>query len=68
MAQASVQVALLDVNLAGEMVYPVASGLRELGVPFIFYDGLLARKHRRAVHGGPNPEKTGGPRAIVPDP
>lgn len=35
----SVQVALLDVNLAGEMVYPVASRLRELGVPFIFMTG-----------------------------
>ncbi len=39
MDQASVQVALLDVNLAGEMVYPVASRLRELGVPFIFMTG-----------------------------
>jgi two-component sensor histidine kinase/CheY-like chemotaxis protein len=37
--QTSVQVALLDVNLAGEMVYPVASRLRELGVPFIFMTG-----------------------------
>jgi two-component sensor histidine kinase/CheY-like chemotaxis protein len=37
--QTSVQVALLDVNLAGEMVYPVAFRLRELGVPFIFMTG-----------------------------
>ena len=37
--QASLHVALLDVNLAGEMVYPVASRLRELGVPFIFMTG-----------------------------
>jgi two-component sensor histidine kinase/CheY-like chemotaxis protein len=40
--QASVQVALLDVNLAGEMVYPVASRLRDLGVPFIFMTGYSA--------------------------
>jgi two-component sensor histidine kinase len=37
--QANVHVALLDVNLAGEMVYPLASRLRELGVPFIFMTG-----------------------------
>jgi CheY-like chemotaxis protein len=36
---ANVNVALLDVNLGGEMVYPVASRLRELGVPFIFMTG-----------------------------
>ena len=35
----NVKVALLDVNLGGEMVYPVASRLRELGVPFIFMTG-----------------------------
>ena len=40
--QAIVQVALLDVNLAGEMVYPLASRLRELGVPFIFMTGYSA--------------------------
>ena len=34
--------AILDVNLGGEMVFPVAEALRERGVPFIFttgYDG-----------------------------
>ena len=40
--QANVHVALLDVNLAGEMVYPVASRLRDLGVPFIFMTGYSA--------------------------
>lgn len=37
--QANVHVALLNVSLAGEMVYLVASRLRELGVPFIFMTG-----------------------------
>ncbi len=37
--EASLHVALLDVNLRGEMVYPVAVRLRELGVPFIFMTG-----------------------------
>ena len=40
--QSDVHVALLDVNLAGEMVYPVASRLRDLGVPFIFMTGYSA--------------------------
>jgi CheY-like chemotaxis protein len=36
-------VALLDVNLRGEMVMPVAERLRVLGVPFVLasaYDGV----------------------------
>ena len=37
--EASLHVALLDINLRGEMVYPVAARLRELGVPFIFMTG-----------------------------
>jgi CheY-like chemotaxis protein len=32
-------VALLDVNLAGEKVFPVADELRRLGVPFTFASG-----------------------------
>ena len=32
-------VALLDVNLAGEKVFPVADELRRLGVPFAFASG-----------------------------
>jgi CheY-like chemotaxis protein len=36
---ASLHVALLDINLRGEMVYPVAARLRERGVPFIFMTG-----------------------------
>ena len=31
--------AILDVNLGGEMVYPVAESLAERGVPFIFCTG-----------------------------
>ena len=35
-------VALLDVNLAGEKVFPVADELRRLGAPFIFTSGYGA--------------------------
>jgi CheY-like chemotaxis protein len=34
--------ALLDVNLAGEKVYPVADELRRLGIPFAFASGYGA--------------------------
>jgi DNA-binding response OmpR family regulator len=32
-------VAVLDINLAGEMVYPVADWLRNHGIPFVFCSG-----------------------------
>lgn len=35
----AIDVALLDVNLAGEGVYPVAEALSERNVPFIFMTG-----------------------------
>ncbi len=38
--------AVLDVNIGGEMVFPVAEALREQGVPFVFATGYgdLPRK------------------------
>lgn len=36
---ATVDVALLDVNVAGEKVFPVAHVLEERGVPFLFVTG-----------------------------
>jgi CheY-like chemotaxis protein len=35
--------AVLDINLRGEMVYPVADRLKEKGVPFLFLTGYDAR-------------------------
>ncbi len=32
-------VAILDVNLSGQMIYPAADKLRERGVPFMFLSG-----------------------------
>jgi CheY-like chemotaxis protein len=34
-----VDIALLDVNLRGEMVYPVADILAKRGIPFVFLSG-----------------------------
>lgn len=38
-AREQVDAALLDVNLAGEAVYPAASILAERGIPFLFCSG-----------------------------
>jgi CheY-like chemotaxis protein len=35
-------VAILDINLRGELVYPAAERLRVLGIPFIFASGYEA--------------------------
>jgi CheY-like chemotaxis protein len=35
----SVDAAILDINLGGEMVYPLAEHLHRLGVPFVFTTG-----------------------------
>lgn len=38
----SVQAAVLDINVAGEKIFPVADRLRELGIPFVFATGYGA--------------------------
>jgi CheY-like chemotaxis protein len=47
------QAAILDVNIAGSSVFPVAKRLQELGVPFIFATGY--------GHAGIPPEFPGHP-------
>lgn len=42
-AECEFDFALLDVNLAGEPSFPVASALRERGIPFLFATGYGAR-------------------------
>jgi CheY-like chemotaxis protein len=37
--EAELDGALLDVNLAGELCFPVAAALRERGLPFVFLTG-----------------------------
>jgi CheY-like chemotaxis protein len=36
---AEFDIAILDVNLHNELIFPVADALRELGIPFIFTTG-----------------------------
>lgn len=49
-----IDVAVLDINLHGEMVFSVADALRARGVPIVFatgYDrGVLPSDHARAIH------------------
>ena len=46
LAEGTFDAALLDVNLAGERVYPVARRLQQRGIPFVFATG----------YGGPDEE------------
>jgi two-component system, response regulator PdtaR len=59
-------VALLDVNLRGELVTPVAERLRALGVPFVVasaYDG--ARLAELGLGGAPAVVKPASERALL---
>jgi DNA-binding response OmpR family regulator len=49
----SFQLAILDVNLSGEMVYPLADELAARGIPFVFLSGYGASnlpQRFRAAH------------------
>jgi CheY-like chemotaxis protein len=48
LASERIDAAVLDINLRGEMVYPVADALRERGVPFVFATGY----DRAAIQAG----------------
>jgi CheY-like chemotaxis protein len=54
----AVDMAILDINLNGEDVYPIAAILRGRGIPFIFSTGYGA--------GGVRPEFDGAPRVVKP--
>ncbi|MEQ9643713.1 MAG: response regulator [Alphaproteobacteria bacterium] len=46
-----VAAAILDVDLRGEDVFPLADRLRELGIPFLFHTGHAERDELRARYG-----------------
>jgi len=50
-------VAILDINLQGEMVYPVADALRARGIPFVFATGYEAWAIPEAYADVPRVEK-----------
>ena len=49
--------ALLDVNLAGESVYPVADALERRGIPFVFVTGYSRSELPPPYDGAPALEK-----------
>jgi two-component SAPR family response regulator len=48
-----IDAAVLDVNVAGEKVYPVAEKLRELAIPFVFATGYGAEGVREDLRTQP---------------
>jgi CheY-like chemotaxis protein len=56
--------AILDVNLRGEMVYPIADALIARGIPFVFTTGYDARTVPARFAGVKRCEKPTTPEAI----
>lgn len=52
-----VDVAILDVRLAGVEVYPVASVLAERGIPFLFASGMTGTEVPEPFRGRPTMQK-----------
>lgn len=57
--------ALLDVNLGGELVYPVAEALARLEIPFVFVTGYGAEGIAAPFKGRPTIKKPFLPAAFV---
>ena len=56
-AEAAIDVALLDVNVAGSDVYPVAKCLAKRGIPFAFVTGYQIGFPRREYQDRPTVQK-----------
>ena len=56
-AQSTPDAAVLDVNIAGDEVYPVAQALAERDIPFVFATGYGARGLTDAWRGRPIVQK-----------
>jgi CheY-like chemotaxis protein len=57
--------AVLDINLQGEMVYPLADALARRGVPFVFATGYNGAMIDQRYVGVPRCEKPVSPAAIA---
>ena len=60
----SIDAAILDVNLAGKEVFPVADELRRRGVPFMFASGYGDRGLPGSFRGSPMLQKPYDPVAL----
>lgn len=57
-------IAILDINLAGQMVYPVADDLAARNIPFVFVTGYSATQIPDPYRQMPRLEKPFDPRAL----
>jgi CheY-like chemotaxis protein len=64
-SQDPIDCAILDVNLRGEMVYPVASALRSRNIPFVFATGYDQAAIPTEFHDVPRWEKPFDPDSLV---
>lgn len=60
-----VDAAVLDINIAGELVYPVADELKNRGLPYIFATGYGASGLTEAYRGHPVLEKPFPKKALL---
>lgn len=60
-----VEAAVLDINLHGELVYPVAAELRRRGVPFLFLSGYAIANMPRPYRDHPRLAKPAQPAVLL---
>lgn len=60
----TVDLALLDINVAGEEIYPVAQELKARGIPFVFLSGYGLRGLREDWAGSPMLAKPFAPEGL----
>ncbi|HEX2726407.1 MAG TPA: response regulator [Beijerinckiaceae bacterium] len=60
-----VDIAVLDINVRGEMIYPLAEALRERGVPFVFATGYAEASLPSTYRNIPRWEKPFDPKALA---
>ena len=63
-AEPAPDMAILDINLGGEMVYPVADALRAQGIPFLFATGYEPWAIPDAYKDVPRVEKPVEPKSL----
>jgi len=61
----AIDVAVLDINLHGEPIYPLADALRQHGVPFVFATGYAKSSLPAAYRDIPRWEKPFDPKSLA---
>ncbi len=59
------ELAVLDINLGGDLAYPIADALDARGIPFLFATAYHWREMPEAYRGRPRVEKPYGARALI---